>query len=607
MISLISAAVSLFPAGIIYFLLLLRQRRKDFDGLPQPPRQNWLLGHLYIAADCQKVFPKGIHVHNWGRYMQKKYNQGDVFYVDWWPFGPRWLFISDPEIISQHVTGPPQSLPKSPLETAYLDDFLGPHNMVSVEGQHWKNLRAMFNPGFSSAHLMTLVPYIVDASLVFCDVIRDKAGTNDLFELEEYGTRLTIDIIGKVVLDSDFDSQKQVHPIVHTFRDRVNYMPTSDPTNQFMAKYQLIRRWKLYKNGVQLDKLIGEELDRKIASRAAAVDANGHAKGHANGSADGTTSFKDRKRSVIDLALDAYQKEFATSTKPGAPMDKAFRDAAIDSMKTFIFAGHDTTASTIAYVFYLLHWHPEVHRKLVEELDSVFGAGASAAEIAEQIKADPHVVNRLEYTLAVMKETMRLFPPASTLRYTGTKENLTFPDPNNPGRQLPLSGFDIWPMVHLVSRNDKFFPQPTRFVPERFIQSENPFPGSQLFTPAGKDAFRPFEKGPRSCIGEQLAILEMKVILAMTVKDFDFVCEFDGEAVERPWVEGEERETAVYLPRQRGEWDEGKGRWSGDGKKVVGEDGQWKGRTVEGHQCWQILRGAAKPRGGMPGRMKLRT
>ena len=448
---------------------------------------------------------------------------------------------------------------------------------------------------------MTLVPYIVDSSQVFCNVVRNKAETNDLFELEEYGTRLTIDIIGKVVLDSDFDSQKQDHPIVRTFRDRVNYMPTSDPITGFIARFQLIRKWNLARNGRTLDRLIGEELDRKLASRAAASGGNGHA----TGSAKTPTSLKERKRSVIDLALDAYQKEFATSTKPGAPMDKAFRDAAIDSMKTFIFAGHDTTASTIAYVFYLLHWHPQVQEKLVTELDGVFGAGASAEVIAEQIKSDPHIVNQLDYTLAVMKETMRLYPPASTLRYVASGENLTFPDPNNPGRQLPLSGFEIWPMVHLVGRNDKFFPQPTRFVPERFIQSETPFPESQLFTPAGKDAFRPFEKGPRSCIGEQLALLEMKVILAMTVKDFDFVCEFDGEAVREPWVEGEERETAVELPRQRDEWDEGTGRWSG-GRKELGEDGHWKGRTVEGHQCWQILRGAAKPRGGMPGRMKLR-
>jgi cytochrome P450 len=574
MFRLVSAGIALLLASIIYFFILLRRKRKEMEGLPQPPMQSWLWGHLPIAGECQELFPQGIHAHNFGRYIQKKYELGTVFYLDWWPLGPRWLFMSDPELINQHVTTA-QNLPKSCLETEYLDTFLGAHNMVSVEGQQWKNLRTMFNPGFSSAHLMTLVPYIVDSSLVFCNVIQKKAESNELFELEEYGTRLTIDIIGKVVLDSDFDSQKQVHPIVETFRKRVLYMPGPNPIAAFRYWFEFRRRWKLYRNGVKLDSLIGDELDRKMASRAASSAANGTA-------SKPSSSFKDRKRSVIDLALDAYQKEFASTTAKNAPMDSTFRTAAIDSMKTFIFAGHDTTASTIAYVFYLLHFHPSAHRRLVDELDSVFGANVSTQHIAEKIKTDPHIVNKLEYTTAVIKETLRIFPPASTLRYI-QKPGFTFPDPADPSRQLPLSDFHVWPIVHLVSRNEKFFPRPTEFIPERFIQSLTPFDNSEcaLFSSVGKDAFRAFEKGPRACIGEQLAMLETRIILALTVREFDFVCEFDGTPVKVLRSE----ETAVELPRRSK------------------EGGEW---TVEGHKPWQILKGTAKPRGGMPGRMSLR-
>ena len=99
-------------------------------------------------------------------------------------------------------------------------------------------------------------------------------------------------------------------------------------------------------------------------------------------------------------------------------------------------------------------------------------------------------------------------------------------------------------------------------------------------------------------------MLESKIILAITVKEFDFECEFNGVPVLDPWAEGMV-DTTVEMPRQKEEWDGGKGRWKKMGK-VRGEDGHWVGRTVEGHQAWQILRGAAKPRGGMPGRMKLR-
>src|ERR1700761_7512487 len=98
----------------------------------------------------------------------------DIFYVDWWPLGPRWVFIADPELASKFLTTG-QSLSKSRLTTDYLAKLLGPSNMVSLEGQAWKSLRSIFNPGFSASHLITLVPYIVDSSLVFLDVLREKA------------------------------------------------------------------------------------------------------------------------------------------------------------------------------------------------------------------------------------------------------------------------------------------------------------------------------------------------------------------------------------------------------------------------------------------------
>ena len=106
-------------------------------------------------------------------------------------------------------------------------------------------------------------------------------------------------------------------------------------------------------------------------------------------------------------------------------------------------------------------------------------------------------------------------------------------------------------------------------------------------------------------------MLESKIILALTIRDFDFTCEFNGTpAVANPFLMGdEEQETAVECPRQMSvSGRRGRGRWSAWRRegKVVGEDGQWRGRTVEGHEVWQILKGAAKPRAGMPGRMKLR-
>jgi cytochrome P450 len=506
-------------------------------------------------------------MQNWLPYIRKRYKTGDIFYLDFWPLGPRFLLIADPEISSQFITTG-QSLPKSPLETDYVNRFLGEGNMVSAEGGQWKRLRSMFNPGFSASHLMTLVPYIVDASMVFCEVLRGKAETGELFQLEEYATRLTIDIIGKVVLDCDFDSQKGIHPIVDTFRTRVALLPSVSSVYPW-ANLSLSRPYRLWANERKLNGLIAQELERKIKERIE------------------KKSFRERKKTVIDLALDAHEKEMTandTNKDFCVTLDANIRRDVVDSMKTFIFAGHDTTASTITYIFYLLHVHPEVYRKLVKELDKVFGVGVEPATIAAAIRNDPYVINMLEYSNAIIKETLRLFPPVSTLRCAPATSDPSkaayLVDPKT-GRQLPISGWQVWPAVHLIARNEEFFPSPSHFIPERFIPSQTPFPEAKLFTPAGKDAWRPFEKGPRNCIGQELAMIESRIILALAVKDFDFVAEYDGVKCDS-W-------TPVETV------DEFKDGISG-----------MERRTIEGHRCYQILKGTAKPLDGLPGRISKR-
>jgi cytochrome P450 len=134
----------------------------------------------------------------YGHYMQKEYNLGNFFYFDTWPFGDPILIILDPEIAAQ-VTQQ-HSLDKHESLKNYLRPLLGDDNMVAVSGEMWKKLRAMFNPGFSLNHLMTLVPGIVDNTLTFVETMNNFAKKGSVFELEEEATRLTVDIIGKVVL-----------------------------------------------------------------------------------------------------------------------------------------------------------------------------------------------------------------------------------------------------------------------------------------------------------------------------------------------------------------------------------------------------------------------
>lgn len=151
---------------------------------------------------------------------------------------------------------------------------------------------------------------------------------------------------------------------------------------------------------------------------------------------------------------------------------------------------------------------------------------------------------------------------------------------------------DIWPVIHLINRNQRFFPEPLNFIPDRFIPHLTPFPEADLFKPAGKNAFQPFSVGPRNCIGQELAMVESKIVLALTAREFDFVLEFPGEDVDpRPPIP---ESTAVEFSEQT---EYGKGI----------REGSITPNVVEGHRVWQTLKGSAKPVGGCPGRVYGRT
>jgi cytochrome P450 len=422
----------------------------------------------------------------------------------------------------------------------------------------------------------------VDCTLTFLDQLRQKARTNELFVLEQRTDRFTLDVIGKVVLDADFTCQTRDHPLAQAFFDRSPLMYNGSSTVTALRNFEFRRRFKLWRNGLELDRLMGVEVDRAIGRRGTATPGK---------------SFKDRKRSIVDLACDAYVKEqmqdMSGDVKPSAAMDDTFRSDLITQCKTMLFAGHDTTSSTVQYIFYLLHHHPSVHTKIIKELHDVFGTDIQAETIAARLRSETHLINSLIYVAAVIKEVLRIFPPASTLRVTRpTDTPLFIPNPDPAGRAIPLQNLTIWPIAHMIHRNETYFPEPERFVPERFLPDQTPYPDAKLFTEAGKEAFRAFERGPRSCIGEQVAMIELKSAVALCVAELDFVAEVNGHVAK--CSTGRVRtveDSAEFAERvKRGE------------VKPRSEDG----RTVEGYEIYQNLKGTAKATKGMPGRMYFR-
>ena len=228
-------------------------------------------------------------------------------------------------------------------------------------------------------------------------------------------------------------------------------------------------------------------------------------------------------KTISSLAVKAYLNDVKQS--PTAQIDSHFIDVAIAQLKIFLFAGHDTTASALCYAYHFLWTNPETLAAVRAEHDAVLGIDPSQA--AAKIKETPQLLNQLPYTSSVIKETLRLFPPVGTIRQGQANFFLTHPDT---GVRYPTEGFMLFGCSLAEQRNELFWSRPDDFVPERWMAKE----GDPLHV--RKDAFRPFELGPRNCIGQELAQLELRAMLALTVRELDIQSAYGENA---PQVLGE--------------------------------------------------------------------
>lgn len=163
------------------------------------PPHSLVFGHLGTPYRFMSKIPRDVHEHYLPNLIIRAMPElGPIFYLDGWPFSGPILVLASPAGAFQATQA--HSLPKYHATRTYLDPLTSGHDLVSMEGQMWKTWRNIFNPGFSADHINTLVPSIVQDTLVFGDNLREHVRKNDMFSLEELTINLTIDVIGRVTL-----------------------------------------------------------------------------------------------------------------------------------------------------------------------------------------------------------------------------------------------------------------------------------------------------------------------------------------------------------------------------------------------------------------------
>lgn len=483
--------------GVMFIRLMtkLYHVRREFrglqrQGLPMPPH-HLLFGHLPLVASIVRSLPKRAAHGYLANQVRLRYPDLDeAFYLDLWPFAPRMLMVISPQMMHQYSQD--RYLPKHPTVPEYLEPLVGRHNLVSLEGSMWKQWRAKFNPAFSASQVMNLIPAIVDEVVIFRDLLRVRASKSEIFQLEELALKLSFDIIGRVVMDHRFNSQRADNSMVSALRRQNEWTKFGIDPNP-LAQINVLRPVVQWYNTRTMNSYLSHQLNLRYTN----------------------IRIEDVKgKSIVDLALKSHHvsnpSPMGKSTTITSPIvDAAFKELLMSQIKAFIFAGHDTTSASVVYVYHLLSKHPSILALVQEEHKTAFGPNIEA--LPTLLASNPHALNELPVTLAVIKETLRLFPPAASAR--GGQPDFFLSCPSNNTR-LPTEECLVWSNHHGLHRNPRYWVRPEEFLPERWLVSE----GDPLYPI--KDAWRPFEKGPRSCIGQELAIAELKVILALTVREF---------------------------------------------------------------------------------------
>ena len=244
-----------------------------------------------------------------------------------------------------------------------------------------------------------------------------------------------------------------------------------------------------------MDKYIGSELDQRFSEYK-------------------KDTSDIRQKSIIDLVLQAYIAQSGES-KPER-LDPDFRTFAIRQIRLFVFLGHDSTSSTICYALHCLSQNPDALSRIRFEHDQVLGEDASNAPTL--LEERPKLLNDLVYTTAVIKEVLRLFPPAGSSRQGKTGASIH----DDLGAICPTDDVIMLWTIHVeLHRSPKYWKRPDEFLPERWLVG----PSHELFPV--KDAWRAFEHGPRNCVAQGIVETELKIILACLVREFDFRPAYD--------------------------------------------------------------------------------
>ncbi|KAK2652226.1 hypothetical protein Ddye_012082 [Dipteronia dyeriana] len=403
------------------------------------------------------------HYVTWSQLYGKRF-------IYWNGIEPR-MCLSETDLIKELLCKYSTKAGKSWLQQQGSKHFIG-KGLLMANGHDWHHQRHIVAPAFMGDRLKSYAGNMVECTKSMLESLQNKVslGENE-FEIGEYMTRLTADIISRTEFDSSYEKGKQIfHRLTHLqqFCAQASRHLCFPGSRFFPSKYNK----KIKSLKMEVETLLMEI----IQSRKDCVEI-GRSSSYGN--------------DLLGMLLNEMQ-----NNKRGTGFSLNLQ-LIMDECKTFFFAGHETTALLLTWTVMLLASNPSWQEKVRAEVKQVCGGDKT-----------PSVDHLPKLTLLnmVINESLRLYPPATVL------PRMAFEDIKLGDLLIP-KGLSIWIPVLAIHHSEELWGKDVNeFNPDRF--SFRPFsPGRH---------FMPFAAGPRNCVGQSFAMMEAKIILAMLISKFSF-------------------------------------------------------------------------------------
>ncbi len=401
-------------------------------------------------------------------YMETNYRRyGDLFFARWGLF--EWVFVNHPDAIKTVLSQDMGAAISAPGEANdILRPLIGDHSVMLLSGNQHRQRRKLIMPPFHGERLKVYADLIRHITLE----VMAELQPGQTLQARSLSQKMTMRVILQAVFGlHEGDRCRRLESLLAERLDMV-----SKPLASTVVFFPVLRKdYGSWSPGARIARLSAEIDDliyAEIRERRAAVDAT--------------------RQDVLSLLIMARDEA-----------GQGLTDTELhDELMALLIAGHETTATAIAWGLHWAHYLPDIRQKIRDEI-----ADADAGD-------DAMALTKLPYLEAVCNETLRIYPVAM----------LTFARVAN--QPLELMGHTIDPgtmlvgCIYLLHHREDLYPQPSEFRPERFLERQY-----------SAFEFMPFGGGARRCIGYALAMYELKIILGTLLTHYEFELVSDRPAI----------------------------------------------------------------------------